>query len=57
MSYSDSVFYKMFKYRKGFDIVANFSAHKHVRSEKDIFSVEALIDNNVLNAKKLLLLT
>ena len=24
---------------KGFDIVANFSAHKHVRSEKDIFSV------------------
>ena len=54
MSYSDSVFYKMFKYRKGFDIVANFSAHKHVRSEKDIFSVEALINNNVLNAKKLL---
>ena len=54
MSYADSVFYKMFKYRKGFDIVANFSAHKHVRSEKDVFSVEALIKNNVLNAKKLL---
>ena len=54
MSYSDSVFYKMFKSRKGFDIVANFSAHKHVRSEKDVFSVEALIKNNVINAKKLL---
>jgi FlaA1/EpsC-like NDP-sugar epimerase len=54
MSYSDSVFYKMFKSRKGFDIVANFSAHKHVRSEKDIFSVEALIKNNIINAKKLL---
>jgi FlaA1/EpsC-like NDP-sugar epimerase len=54
MSYADSVFYKMFKSRKGFDIVANFSAHKHVRSEKDVFSVEALIKNNVLNAKKLL---
>ena len=54
MSYSESVFYKMFKERKGFDIVANFSAHKHVRSEKDIFSVEALIKNNVINAKKLL---
>ena len=54
MSYADSVFYKIFKSRKGFDIVANFSAHKHVRSEKDIFSVEALIKNNVLNAKKLL---
>ena len=54
MSYSDSVFYKMFKSRKGFDIVANFSAHKHVRSEKDVFSVEALIKNNVINAKGLL---
>ena len=54
MSYADSVFYKMFKSRKGFDIVANFSAHKHVRSEKDSFSVEALIKNNVMNAKGLL---
>lgn len=54
MNYSDPVFYKMFKNRKGFDIVANFSAHKHVRSEKDIFSVEALIRNNVVNAKVLL---
>lgn len=34
-----------------YDIVANFSAHKHVRSEKDIISVEALIRNNLLNAK------
>ena len=54
MSYADSVFYKMFKSRKGFDIVANFSAHKHVRSEKDSFSIEALIKNNVMNAKGLL---
>lgn len=54
MSYADSVFFKMFKRRGGFDIVANFSAHKHVRSEKDLFSVEALITNNVLNAKVLL---
>lgn len=54
MNYSDRVFYKMFKDRKGFDIVANFSAHKHVRSEKDRFSVEALINNNVINAKALL---
>jgi FlaA1/EpsC-like NDP-sugar epimerase len=54
MSYSDTVFYKMFKSRKGFDIVANFSAHKHVRSEKDSFSIEALIKNNVINAKGLL---
>ena len=38
----------------GFDVVANFSAHKHVRSEKDIYSIEALIQNNVLHAKLLL---
>ncbi len=54
MNYADAVFAKMFKNRGGFDIVANFSAHKHVRSEKDVFSVEALINNNVINAKGLL---
>ena len=36
------------------DIVANFSAHKHVRSEKDKISVEALIKNNIFGAIKLL---
>ena len=54
MDFASPVFEKMFKNRKGFDIVANFSAHKHVRSEKDIYSVEALLQNNVLHAKKLL---
>lgn len=54
MDFAAPVFEKMFKARGGFDIVANFSAHKHVRSEKDIYSVEALIQNNVLHAKKLL---
>ena len=39
---------------EGFDIVANFSAHKHVRSEKDIYSIEALLRNNVINAKSLM---
>lgn len=54
MDFASTTFEKMFRARGGFDIVANFSAHKHVRSEKDIFSVEALIKNNVLHAKKLL---
>lgn len=54
MDYSSDVFEKMFRSHNGFDIVANFSAHKHVRSEKDIYSVEALLQNNVLHAKKLL---
>ncbi|MCR5591988.1 MAG: polysaccharide biosynthesis protein [Lachnospiraceae bacterium] len=60
MDYSSVTFARMFRChargdkRGGFDIVANFSAHKHVRSEKDIFSVEALLRNNVINAKSLL---
>lgn len=54
MSYADPVFTKMFIERGGFDIVANFSAHKHVRSEKDRYSVEALLENNVIRARKLL---
>lgn len=54
MDFASPVFAKMFRAHKGFDIVGNFSAHKHVRSEKDIYSVEALIQNNVLHAKQLL---
>ena len=54
MDFASPVFEKMFRKRGGFDIVGNFSAHKHVRSEKDVYSVEALIQNNVLHAKKLL---
>ncbi len=54
MDFASDVFEKMFIKRGGFDIVGNFSAHKHVRSEKDIYSVEALLQNNVLHAKRLL---
>ncbi len=46
-------FNKIF-YSHNWDIVSNFSAHKHVRSEKDKISVEALIKNNVYGAIKLL---
>lgn len=54
MDFASPVFEKMFRKYEGFDIVSNFSAHKHVRSEKDIYSVEALLQNNVLHAKGLL---
>lgn len=54
MSFNSEVFYKMFESHGTFDIVANFAAHKHVRSEKDSFSIEAMIKNNVLDAKRLL---
>lgn len=48
-----STFNKIF-FSDKWDIVANFSAHKHVRSEKDKISIEALIKNNVYGAIKLL---
>ncbi len=54
MDYCSTTFGRMFRKHCGFDIIGNFSAHKHVRSEKDIYSVEALLRNNVINAKKLL---
>ena len=54
MDYASSTFRKMFIRKSGFDIVANFSAHKHVRSEKDVYSVEALIQNNVMRTRQLL---
>lgn len=54
LSYADPIFEKIFLENGGFDIFANFSAHKHVRSEKDQFSVEALIENNVIKARRLM---
>jgi len=54
INFSDPIFEKIFRREGPFDIVANFAAHKHVRSEKDIYSVQALIENNVIKARKLL---
>lgn len=54
MNFSDSTFEKLFVNEGPFEIVANFAAHKHVRSEKDKYSVEAMIENNVIKAKKFL---
>lgn len=54
MDFASPVFERMFKKHRGFNIVGNFSAHKHVRSEKDIYSIEALIRNNMFHAKWLL---
>lgn len=54
MNFGDPVFKKLFLHHGPFEIVANFAAHKHVRSEKDQFSIEAMLDNNVFKAKALL---
>lgn len=54
LNFADPIFGRIFHEEKGFDIVANFSAHKHVRSEKDKYSVQALIENNDIKAKHLM---
>ncbi len=54
LNFADPIFERIFREDKGYDIVANFSAHKHVRSEKDRYSVQALIENNDIKAKKLM---
>ena len=46
LDFASSIFERIFKEEEGFDIIANFSAHKHVRSERDKYSVQALIENN-----------
>ncbi len=54
MDFCSPVFSRMLEASPTFDIVANFAAHKHVRSEKDVYSISAMISNNVLNGAKLL---
>lgn len=54
VNFGEPVFEKLFRAHGPFEIVANFAAHKHVRSEKDIFSIEAMVTNNVLRARGLL---
>lgn len=53
MSFASETFNKILN-KHDFDIIANFAAHKHVRSEKDIISIEAMIENNVFSAHALL---
>jgi len=54
ISFGDAVFERMLAAHGPFDIVAHFAAHKHVRSEKDRFSIEAMVENNVLSTARLL---
>lgn len=54
VNFGDGVFEKILRQEGPFEVVANFAAHKHVRSEKDAYSIEAMVENNVIRAKKLL---
>ncbi len=52
--FGSPTFGKMLHRMPQFDIVAHFAAHKHVRSEKDALSVEAMLENNVMKTWRLL---
>jgi FlaA1/EpsC-like NDP-sugar epimerase len=54
MDFGDPVFERFFRREGPFHIVANFAAHKHVRSEKDPYSMAAMLHNNIFKAKHLL---
>lgn len=54
VSFSEPVFEKIWRREGPFEVVANFAAHKHVRSEKDQYAIEAMLENNVLKARQLL---
>lgn len=54
ISFGSRTFERMLRQEGPFDIVAHFAAHKHVRSEKDRYSIEAMVENNVLNTVRLL---
>jgi len=53
-SYHSEAFNRLLDHEARFDLVANFAAHKHVRSEKDPFSIDELLKNNFINAGSLL---
>jgi FlaA1/EpsC-like NDP-sugar epimerase len=53
-NYASEAFKQVFQNSAAFDLVANFAAHKHVRSEKDKFSIQAMLENNVFHLYDLL---
>jgi FlaA1/EpsC-like NDP-sugar epimerase len=54
IDYGSEVFHRMLRERAPFDLVLNFAALKHVRSEKDTCSVLQMLDTNVLKMARLL---
>lgn len=52
--YGSPIFYDWFQNQeRSFDFVLNFAALKHVRSEKDPYSILAMLDTNVLKLARL----
>lgn len=50
INYSSKILSKIMQKEKPFEIIANFAALKHVRSEKDEYSIEAMFENNFIHA-------
>lgn len=54
MDFGSPIFRQFLRAEKPFDLILNFAAIKHVRSEKDVFSVLHMIDTNILKQAQLL---
>lgn len=54
VNFGDPLFHRILQKEGPFDIVANFAAHKHVRSEKDHYSIAAMLQNNIIYNRRLL---
>ena len=54
IDYGSEVFHRFLLDQGSYDFIFNFAAIKHVRSEKDIYSVLQMIDTNVVKQARLL---
>lgn len=54
MDFGDKLFKKILNSHGPFNIIANFAAFKHVRTEKDVFSIESMVNNNIFKASFLM---
>lgn len=51
LNFADSIFERIFREEKGFDIVANFSTHKHVQSKRTDTRCRHLLKTTILKPK------
>lgn len=54
IDFGSPIFRRFLQQERPFDFIINFAAIKHVRSEKDVFSVLHMIDTNILKQAQLL---
>jgi FlaA1/EpsC-like NDP-sugar epimerase len=54
IDYGSGIFYRFLRDHGQYDYIFNFAAIKHVRSEKDIYSILQMIDTNVIKQARLL---